>query len=81
VQGRPDDLARGRHEPDVVSNVSGNDVSIGVELDSSSNVELDGSSFDTLSCATVAYTGVSIEQNNALPFQIEGEHFVRRRSR
>jgi hypothetical protein len=30
----------------------------------------------TLECPSAAYTGVSILQNNALPFQIEGETFV-----
>jgi hypothetical protein len=30
----------------------------------------------TLTCSDATYTGVSIEQNNALPFQIVGETFV-----
>jgi hypothetical protein len=30
----------------------------------------------TLTCPTATYTGISITQNNALPFQIEGETFV-----
>lgn len=30
----------------------------------------------TLSCPAGNFTGVSIEQNSALPFQIEGETFV-----